>query len=209
MAISGAQSASAVSMTGGFSDPVFQSQAVFRAVMDAMARPGTVAAIDDSCTPPAPLLATTGAIFLTLADADTVVWLDKPLKPDAQVGLWLTFQSGCGVADYAGDADFALIADPEKLPPLEGFAQGSQDYPDRSTTLLAQVQSVRSGRAFVLAGPGIEDRLTLKVKGLPALFPTQWAANRSRFPRGVDLILVAPDGVVCLPRTVRVDEKEA
>ena len=33
----------ASAFAGAFTDPVFQSQSVFRALMDAMARPGTIA----------------------------------------------------------------------------------------------------------------------------------------------------------------------
>jgi alpha-D-ribose 1-methylphosphonate 5-triphosphate synthase subunit PhnH len=35
------------------------------------------------------------------------------------------------------------------------------------------------------------------------------AENRQNFPRGVDLILVAGDAVLCLPRTTVVRVKEA
>ena len=34
-----------LALGGGFADPVFQSQAAFRAIMDAMARPGSAQAL--------------------------------------------------------------------------------------------------------------------------------------------------------------------
>ena len=49
---------------GAFTDPVFQSQSVFRALMDAMARPGTIMPLGAAATPPAPLGAGAGAIAL-------------------------------------------------------------------------------------------------------------------------------------------------
>ncbi|MBL8584289.1 MAG: phosphonate C-P lyase system protein PhnH, partial [Rhizobiaceae bacterium] len=56
------------SLEGGFAQPVFDAQAVFRAVMDAMARPGSVHAIGERATPPSPLLPATAAVALALCD---------------------------------------------------------------------------------------------------------------------------------------------
>ena len=44
---------------------------------------------------------------------------------------------------------------------------------------------------------------------MPRHFVEQWKQNISRFPRGVDIILAAPDGVACLPRTTRIKTMEA
>ena len=44
---------------------------------------------------------------------------------------------------------------------------------------------------------------------VPRHFVAQWKQNRARFPRGVDLILAAPDGIACLPRTTRITQMEA
>ncbi|MBU2486892.1 MAG: phosphonate C-P lyase system protein PhnH, partial [Alphaproteobacteria bacterium] len=48
---------------GGFADPVGASQTVFRALMDAMARPGTVHVLPDVTAPPAPLSASASALI--------------------------------------------------------------------------------------------------------------------------------------------------
>ena len=41
----------------GFHQPVFQAQSAFRAILDALARPGTVQALGETVDAPAPLSA--------------------------------------------------------------------------------------------------------------------------------------------------------
>jgi alpha-D-ribose 1-methylphosphonate 5-triphosphate synthase subunit PhnH len=192
-------------VAGAFADPVYQSQAVFRTVMDSMAHPGRVYPLPSACRPPAPLSATMGAILLTLADIDTPVWLDKALLGTPDAAAWIGFQTAAPVLDYAADAAFALISDASKLPALEQFGQGSQDYPDRSTTLLVSVASLSNDAGWVLRGPGIETVEMLQVVGLSSAqqdhFVSQWAGNHARFPRGVDVVFVADGAIASLPRS--------
>ena len=84
----------AEAIDGGFADPVFDAQSVFKAVMDAMARPGTVVPVRPLAAPPAPLSATAAAVALTLTDHDTPLWLDSHLAASAAVYSWLGFHSG-------------------------------------------------------------------------------------------------------------------
>lgn len=194
---------------GGFAAPVFDAQFVFRAVMDAMARPGTVQPVHALAQPPAPLSPTAGAVALTLCDHDTPLWLDTGLQVSAAVKSWLGFHTGAPHAGTPADAHFALVANPANLIALENFAQGTQEYPDRSTTLILQVESLTSGTPLRLEGPGIETFASIAPTPLPRHFVEQWKQNGARFPRGVDLILAAPDGIACLPRTTRITTTEA
>lgn len=204
----------AATIDGGFADPVFDAQAVFKAVMDAMARPGTIAPVKAPASPPAPLSATAAAIALTLCDNDTPLWLDSQLAECAAVYSWLGFHTGAPLADMPGQAAFALAASPARLPPLANFAQGAQEYPDRSSTVILQVDTLSADaggvpqglRRFLLEGPGIRTTANLAASPLPANFLEQWQENRARFPRGVDLILAAPGALACLPRTVGITE---
>ncbi len=186
---------------GGLSDPVLDAQSVFRQIMDALARPGSRRAIAAFTAPPAPLSPCVGAIAATLFDGDTNIWLDPQLARRSEVVGWLTFHTAAPVVEQAFDARFAIVDGAEALPSLEAFAQGTQDYPDRSTTIILQVESLEGGAPLSLSGPGIKDRAAIAPSGLPPHFCEQWAGNRSRFPRGVDMILAATDGVIGLPRT--------
>ena len=124
------------------------------------------------------------------------------------VASWLGFHTGAPLANTPADAHFALVADPASLIALENFAQGTQEYPDRSTTLILQVASLASGENLLLQGPGIERAAMIAPTPLPRHFVEQWKQNRARFPRGVDLILAAPEGIACLPRTTRIRTAE-
>lgn len=193
---------------GGFAEPVLDAQAAFRAVMDAMARPGTASPLARTAMPPAPLSATAATVALTLCDHDTPVWLDPALKGSAAVTAWLGFHTGAPLASTPAEAHFALVADTAALIALENFAQGSQDYPDRSATLILQVDSLDGGAPLRLEGPGIETAATLAPTPMPRHFVEQWRQNSGRFPRGVDLVLAAPQALACLPRTTRISPAE-
>ncbi|AZO03267.1 MULTISPECIES: phosphonate C-P lyase system protein PhnH [unclassified Mesorhizobium] len=197
------------SIDGGFAEPVFNAQTVFRAIMDAMARPGSVQALPQLTRPPAPLSATAGAVALSLCDNDTPLWLDPPLQAEASVKAWLGFHTGAPLANTPADAHFALIANPKEMAALDGFAQGTQEYPDRSTTLILLVDDLASGPSLLLEGPGIEKTSMIAPPGMPRHFVEQWKQNNQRFPRGVDIILAAPGSLACLPRTTRIKSMEA
>ena len=99
-------------------------------------------------------------------------------------------------------AAFAIIADPAHALPFDRFALGTSEYPDRSTTLVLQVDRFGGGEGLSLAGPGIAGVRTFSAAPLPADLHDRLVANRALFPRGVDLILVSADSVAALPRSV-------
>lgn len=193
---------------GGFRDPVFDAQRIFRLVMDAMARPGTRQDCGLLTTAPQPLTPHAGMLALMLCDHDTPVWLDPPLAASDAVAEWLAFHTGAPIVTVSAEAQFAFVSEPAKLIGLENFAQGRQDYPDRSTTLILEVESFDAGTSLTLSGPGIRESETLAPAPLPPRFLAQWAENNARFPRGVDLILAGPEGFAALPRTTRITGKE-
>ena len=194
-----------MSMTGempsGFSDRVLASQATFRAVMDAMARPGCVQRIAAAVQGPAPLMPASVALVLTLCDPDTPVWLDAAMdSPD--VARWLAFHTSAPITRDASRAAFALIGDMTRLESFDRFALGSDEYPDRSTTLIVQAETLRDGPTYALRGPGI-DGTSMLGASLTDAFIASLDANHALFPRGVDCVLVAGYSIVALPRTTQ------
>jgi alpha-D-ribose 1-methylphosphonate 5-triphosphate synthase subunit PhnH len=186
----------------GFSDPVLASQAVFRSVMEAMARPGLIAAVAADVAPPAPLGIAAASLALTLLDFETLVWLDHDLAGAADIAGWFKFHTGASITAEPGAAAFAFIANPVDLPAFDRFCLGSVEYPDRSTTLVLQVEQLSEGGALRLTGPGIKGAHSLSASPLPPGFVDRMAANRALFPRGVDLILACGSELAALPRSV-------
>jgi alpha-D-ribose 1-methylphosphonate 5-triphosphate synthase subunit PhnH len=190
-------------VAAGFAEPVLAAQATFRVVMDAMARPGTIRRLA-GVPAPAPLSPSAAAVALTLLDYETPFWLDAPLAQAGEVARFICFHTGARVTADPADAAFAFVATPAAAPPFASFAQGSLEYPDRSTTLVLQVAHLAEGEGLVLRGPGIAETRRLAASPIPADFLDQLADNRARFPRGVDIVLAASDAVAGLPRSLHV-----
>jgi alpha-D-ribose 1-methylphosphonate 5-triphosphate synthase subunit PhnH len=149
------------------------------------------------------------AIALTLFDHDTPIWLDAAMSETADVSKWLKFHTSAPVIADSSIASFALIGDPQNLPALDRFAFGSNEYPDRSTTLILQVESLTRGPVLELRGPGIDGTATLRALIQPQDLFERLAINLALFPRGVDVVLVHDDAIVAIPRTTRLVAKGA
>lgn len=193
-------------LDGGFTAPVLQSQTVFRAAMDALANPGTAQNLVASRSMASHWGAELVSIVLTLSDHDTPIWLSPRLATDASVREFINFHTGAPIVTDMAKAVFAFAAHVDELPPIGQFNLGTQEYPDRSTTIVLAVEGLSGGDALTTVGPGIKDHGHIAPVGLPADFIDQWAVNRELFPRGIDLLLVADGQVMGLPRSTRISK---
>lgn len=192
--------------SGAFADPVFEAQSVFRSLMDCFARPGTVGRLSTAAVPPAPLGHASGAVALTLCDHDTPVWL-SPALSKSSAPKWIAFHTGANVTEAKDEARFAFFEKDAAVPGFDQFSLGTQEYPDRSTTLVVEVEALEGGQPLIGRGPGIKNGIGIAPKGLPDVFLDLWAANRAIFPRGIDLVLTAREAVLCLPRTTKLERE--
>jgi alpha-D-ribose 1-methylphosphonate 5-triphosphate synthase subunit PhnH len=194
-------------LPAGFADKVLSAQSTFRSVMEAMARPGNVCRITAATGAPRPMMHGSAAIALTLFDHDTLIWIDRSMSETSEVTKWLKFHTGAPVVADSSVCHFALIGEARALPSLERFAFGSNEYPDRSTTLILQVASLMQGERFELRGPGIDGTAVLQAMIEPVDLFERLAVNAEMFPRGIDVMLVHDDMVVAIPRTAQLAAK--
>jgi len=205
------QAIDAARLAPGLADPVHGAQSVFRAVLDAMARPGRIVAVPENvlaAAPPAPLGRAAASVLLTLCDIDTPLWLDR--RTQAGAADYLRFHCGVPLAADPAAARFAMAVEADALPPLDAFDLGSDEYPDRSATLVVEVAGLAAGKsggtALTLSGPGIAGSAALTVDRLPDGFQAQRTALAPLFPRGLDVVLTCGDRLAALPRTTRAEE---
>jgi len=192
------------------------SQLVFRAVMEALARPGTVhrlPASGDAGGPPAALLP-----VLALADLGTSACVLAGEGEWADVVRAMTFAPPAGLAQARLVAALRPVTDEE----LAQLRTGTPAAPEDGALACLSVAGLRTlpedgspagedggdGRPLRLSGPGIAGTTGLLVTGLPPGFAAVRRELTSGFPAGADLLLVTSDGdLVGLPRTTLIDEE--
>lgn len=183
-------------LSGGFSDAPREAARAFRQILEAMARPGSIRTVAGAL-PPAPLSVAAGVALLTLADGTTPLHL----AGDADCGPvrdWVAFHIGAPLCP-AADAAFA-VGKWEALQPVGRFRTGLPDYPDRSATLVVELDRL-TNHGPCLTGPGIETATWLSLPETAAFH-----ANRTLFPLSFDCIFTCRDRLAGLPRSTRLEK---
>ncbi|TCM79276.1 phosphonate C-P lyase system protein PhnH [Rhodovulum steppense] len=182
-------------LTGGFADTPREAAIAFRAMLEAMARPGRIFEMAGAA-PPAPMSVAAGGALLVLADGTTPVHLagghDAPAIRD-----WITFHTGAPLV--AREEAALAVGDWAGLLPLDAYRIGVPDYPDRSATLIVEMAALAPSGAW-LTGPGIATAHRLNLPDV-AVF----RANRALFPLGLDFFFTAGARLAALPRTTIVE----
>lgn len=183
------------SLSGGFANPPVDSAKAFRAALSALARPGRIEDIGGA-TAPAPVSPAAAALVLTLCDAETPLYL-APGHDGQDMRDWVAFHIGAPIVG-PDEAQFAL-GTWGALGPLTAYPVGDAEYPDRSATLIVELDALEPKGAR-LTGPGIKDQAHLN---LPEI--TAFQANRALFPLGLDFYFTAGGQIAGLPRSTRVE----
>ena len=138
-------------LRGGYTNLPIQSSLNFREIMMTMAKPGEIRTLTGGFGPE-PLSISTSNIILTLCDPETKISLMG--KYDREyVRDWIVFHTNATFA-LPAEADF-VIGTWNDIKPLSQFKCGSEEYPDRSATIILETEKLEN-LGVNLRGPGIE-----------------------------------------------------
>ncbi|MCV7410355.1 hypothetical protein AWC05_21145 [Mycobacterium florentinum] len=179
------------------------SQQIFRAVLEALARPGTPMPLPSE---PLRLLAPAITPIMALADSTTGVcvlerpgehWADKIATATA-APIW-----------PAEMARLVAAVRPVSADEVRGFTRGSAEAPQDAALVSFAVRDVEGGpRRWTLTGPGVRDTTTIAPQGMTVGFVAARAGVVAAYPGGIDVLLVTDDGrIVGLPRTTTITEE--
>ncbi len=187
-------------------DPVFDSQRLFRELLQTMARPGEIREHRQRLGElPAGISQGQMLVALTLMNHDSPFWMGDE---DAEAAECVRFQTGAPrVGRDAADFYFPRVS--ALLDLLPELPTGDPAYPETGPTLVVRVDGLENGYtgsdALVLTGPGIDGKRQVRIPGLPAKLWELRAGANGEFPTGIDFIFCADldEGArfMSLPRT--------
>ena len=174
-------------------DPVHGTRETYRALLDAMSRPGTVGPVPEPAD---------HAVVVTLVDHEVGCWTDDDgLRSD------LASQGRLDAADQS-EAAVVHARDHENVT-VQDCRRGSLVEPSDGATVVYRVDRVAAGTdpaltTVELTGPGVDGAAELSV----ALSPDELdaiAEAGSQFPRGVDAVFATDDAVAAIPRSATME----
>jgi alpha-D-ribose 1-methylphosphonate 5-triphosphate synthase subunit PhnH len=179
------------------------AQLVFRAVLEALARPGTAMTLPEN-----PLRTLTAAVVPVFALADLGTGVCVLEHADERWSDVVSTATGAPLWP-AELARLVAAVRPVTEAEVRDFARGTAAAPGAAALVSLAVDDVVGGpRQWRMSGPGIDGVTTLSPVGLPPGFVAARNEAVAGYPAGIDVLLVTRDGrVVGVPRTTAITEE--
>jgi alpha-D-ribose 1-methylphosphonate 5-triphosphate synthase subunit PhnH len=180
-------------------DKVFDSQRVFRCLLQATASPGKLFTL-----PPVGSEALE-AVAIALLDHEVAFCAAGPRAGELEKRVSRT--TGARAVPVP-EADFALVSGGDSGGAVLDLKRGSLERPETGATAIYAVGRLSGAGplTFELYGPGVPGTRTLGVADLSPAEARSIRENRSDYPLGVDVYLVDEAGrIASLPRSTRLE----
>ncbi|MFK9116539.1 phosphonate C-P lyase system protein PhnH [Peribacillus castrilensis] len=191
-------------------DVVHDIQTVYRKLVTATSRPGTLVALDrEARTLDVQIECLSSTILLARTVLDPEVSFKVISKAEEAVSRMINQLTYSKPVDLP-EADFIFIlhdASEEQMKEALNKAKvGNLLNPHESAMIILEVPDVTKGDSMILSGPGIQDESFLSLPNVSA-----WLAARNEknmeFPLGIDMYFVdQQDRLIALPRTTQISE---
>ena len=191
-------------------DVVHDIQTVYRKLVTATSRPGTLVVLDrEARTLDVQMECLSSTILLARTVLDPEVSFKVISKAEEAVSRMINQLTYSKPVDLP-EADFIFIlhdASEEQMKEALNKAKvGNLLNPHESAMIILEVPDVTKGDSMILSGPGIQDESFLSLPNVSA-----WLAARNEknmeFPLGIDLYFVdRQDRLMALPRTTQIRE---
>ncbi len=188
---------------------------VFRTLLDTLANPGRLHAIEQRAPGGLPAVALPALSLADLEVAVSVIGDFDSASPN--VATAIRRSTGARIVSDLADADMVVAVRVPALADIEQIRRGSATAPERGARLCLSCERLTADVASVadvddrvvrvwVSGPGAMRGRLFGVAGIPGeIFETLAAVNRGH-PAGVDTWIVADDGVIVgIPRSCRIE----
>lgn len=182
-------------------DDLFVTQAVYRDLLVAMSRPGTVCNLRrDVIESGRDQLM---ALAITLLDREVSFFVldNDTLSHDIETKT-------CSKIQNYNIADYIFIPSGNSYGKIREAKRGSLEYPDRGATIIYQVEQLSESAekaTLELRGPGIESAVSPEIKGLEREELLLLGEINIHYPLGIDVLLIDLDNkIMALPRSVKI-----
>ncbi|MFE5323116.1 phosphonate C-P lyase system protein PhnH [Paenibacillus sp. NPDC056579] len=208
-------------------DPVHDTQAIYRALLNAVSRPGTVERLEASIARlqlPLGICPAAAGIASALLDGEVrfaMLMEDQEAFTAYVRRMLFSKEAAAAEADYLF-AD-GIMPEAEIREVMGSVKRGTLVAPDDSTTLFIRVDRIESGDelqlqasggqeqnvCLLLSGPGIRTKQACIIHGLSREWLIARGTINSEYPMGVDVFLFTETGdCMALSRTTKVKEAE-
>lgn len=193
-------------------DLVHDTQKAYRKVVNSMSRPGTINTLKDECE----ILnlgvnINKGALLLMmmLLDREVTYSIECENKDICIKEITQLTYSKCVNSE---DADFLFILKDvmqnEVYDALEKTKIGTLIDPQKSATVIYEVDDFDNGHSFELKGPGIDGKIEVSLNLSKELLKIRDLKNWE-YPLGIDFIFIdSKYRIICIPRTTVIRKKE-
>lgn len=197
----------------GFDD-VFDSQATFRSLLDALSRPGKICRLPDRVYQGAPdgFCPPALSILKTLCD-HRVSFSIVSGNRKSEWSRYLEVNLATPFEDVE-KADYVIFDGTTFDEDFMRLKRGSSEFPENSATALLCVGRLADGAVetgmpscrLCCTGPGVQDRTFLTITGLDPRYNEARSRTNNVSPLGIDLFLVDTGGRVAgIPRSSSVE----